>query len=145
MNGAPAFDSLDRLLVDAVPELKAQHDGLLREWGTEAPGPHVVFGDVLNPYLLELLATEASAAIHASALRRVFAFLERLARDGDDPVRAVVAATVCERLGDNPVTLALGRRFMGPATRRLSDEIETFWGATEGSNARGHPVGTTGA
>ena len=140
MDEPPTYDRLDRQLVSAMPELADRYDALLRAWGDEAPGPHVVFGDVLNPFLLGLLASEESAAPHATTLRRVFAFLERLAQDGDPRVQEIVWATVCERLGDDPDVLARGRRYMGEATRRLSHEAEAFWDMIEADESQANPV-----
>ena len=42
-------------------------------------------------------------------------------------MQEVVAVTVCERLGHEKSTHDKARAYMGPATRKISDEIEAFW------------------
>jgi hypothetical protein len=100
-----------------------------------------VFGDVLNPYLLGLLAEPESSVEHEALLRRIFGFHEWLARD-DEMVQEVVSTTVVERLGADPDALAIGRRYTGPATRRVSDEIEVFWSARKSNNDAADPAAT---
>lgn len=125
------YEKLPRHLVDAVLEIAERYRILRRDWGDETPGPHVVFGDVLTPYLLGLLTTRELSVEHDALLRRIFAFLEDLARDDDDRVQELVSTTVTERLGSDADALAIGHRYVGPVTRRLSDEIEPFWSGGE--------------
>lgn len=136
MDRSLAYQSLDQHLVDAVPELSDRVASLPRAWEPERPGPHVVFGDALNPYLIELLACQDPSPRSRDILRRIFALLERMARHDDPRVQEVVSTTVAERLGGDPVVLAEARRHMGQATRGLSEEIEAFWSASPPSDAR---------
>jgi hypothetical protein len=99
---------------------------------------------VLNPYLLRLLTSTESVDQHTDVLRRIFALLERMARHDDVRVHEVVAVTVCERLGSDPATLAAARPFMGDATRRMSHDVEAFWGAVEPGDASLDPVVVAG-
>ena len=126
-------------------EDRHRYEALLRDWGGELPGPHVVFGDVLNPYLIRLLSASESADQHAAVLRRIFALLERMARHDDVLVQEVVVATVCERVGSDPAALAAGRRYMGEATRRLSEDVEVFWGTADSSDASRGPAAVAGS
>lgn len=119
---AIAFDNLATHLVAAVPELRSQYESELEWWGAE-PGAHIVFGDLLDPYLISLLEANARPQIE-----RIFAFLEELANHEDIRVQEVVAVTVCERLGDKAEWLTLARQYMGKKTLRFSQEIEEFWG-----------------
>lgn len=134
------YETLTQDLVDAVPEIAERYRTLRRDWGDETPGPHVVFGDVLNPYLLELLTKRDLSVEHDRVLRRIFAFLEELARDDDDRVQGVVSTTVVERLGSDSDVLGIGHRYMGPATRRLSDDVELFWSGGGSKNAAAAPI-----
>lgn len=127
------YEMLTRTLVEAVPELGERVETMRREWVGETPGPHVVYGDLLNPYLLQLLASPEATTGEVAPLHRIFALLERLARDGNPRVQEVVSTTVIERLGSDPSLLTIGRRYMGEATRRFSDETEHFW------NGEAHP------
>lgn len=69
------YGNVCEMLVECMPELKEAFEAELRWWGSERPGPHVVYGDILNPYLDALLQSGDEAA-----LRRVFDFLEVLSR-----------------------------------------------------------------
>jgi hypothetical protein len=118
------YANVAEALVEAVPELRPRYEAELRWWGNEQPGPHVIFGDVLNPYLIELL----DSAGHEDKLRQVFQFLERLATHEDVHVQELVAVTVCERLGDCREHLQRAQKFMGVRTRQFAKEVEDFWG-----------------
>ena len=118
------FENMAEKLIEVVPELRCQYESELEWWGDEQPGAHIIFGDVLNPYLICLLESGNQEAI----LARIFTFLEQLANHEDTRVQEVVAVTVCERLGDDPKCLENARRYMGNKTLSLSHEIEVFWG-----------------
>jgi hypothetical protein len=118
------YGTLASRLLDAVPELKSRYEAELRWWGEERPGPHIVYGDVLMPYLIPLLEAQGGA----QTLERIFAFLELLARNEDLHVQEVLQMTVLERLGDSRQWLDRAREFMGERTLQLSHEIEGFWG-----------------
>jgi hypothetical protein len=118
------FENMAEKLIEVVPELRCQYESELEWWGDEQPGAHIIFGDVLNPYLICLLESGNQEAI----LARIFAFLEELASHEDTRVQEVVAVTVCERLGDDSKVIEKARRYMGNKTLSLSNEIEAFWG-----------------
>ena len=121
--GDITYENLPAQLVEAVPELGPQYETELKWWGAEDPGAHNIFGDVLNPYLRSLLQSGNQEEL----LRRIFAFLERMANHEDIRVQEVVAVTVCEDLGSNIELLRQARRYMGPTTRRFSHEIQAYW------------------
>jgi len=118
------YDHVVEALLEAVPELRAEYEAECHQWGDEPPGPHVIFGDVLNPYLLTLLGADHQDAV----LHRVFQFLEHLANHEDIHMQELVAVTVCERLGDDPRILHRAYPYMGARTRQFSNEVEVFWG-----------------
>jgi hypothetical protein len=116
------YEDVSDKLMEHVPELREAYEAELKWWGNDQPGPHVVYGDVLNPYIDRLLQSGDQAA-----LRRVFAFLEILSCCEDQRVQELVAVTVCEHLGDDEERLRDARRFMGPATLKHCDDVEKFW------------------
>jgi hypothetical protein len=118
-----SYDGLIDDLSSRVPELREEIEAVRQTWAPEPPGQHIIYGDILNPYLVKLLETGADD----QRLQEIFAFLEELAQNPDDHVREVVGVTVLEHLGGNKARLAKARRFMGPATLALSGEIERFW------------------
>jgi len=113
------YKNLVEALLEAIPELRSRYDSWRKELGEDL-GPHVVFGDVLDPHLETLLESKG----HDEQLRRIFAFLEQLANHEDVHVREVVQVTVCEELGDREGSLKKARQYMGQNTRRLFDEME---------------------
>ena len=120
---AVTYDNVSDRLIEHIPELSEAYEAALEWWGNEKPGPHVVYGDILNPYIDRLLQSGDEPS-----LRRIFHFLEKLSRSEDQRVQEIVSVTVCEQLTNNKERLQEARRFMGSATLKLSDEIEKFWG-----------------
>jgi hypothetical protein len=116
------YEQAEAKLVEHLPELSARVAAERKWWGDEAPGAHVLYGDILNPYIVELLESE-----NKPALKRVFDFLEELSRASDFRLRELVTVTVCEFLGTDRRRLERAKSFMGPATKRLSDAVERFW------------------
>jgi hypothetical protein len=107
------YESLSADLVANIPELEPDYRKLRAWWGDEAPGPHIVFGDILNPYIDRLVRTgDEAAAI------RVFSYLEGLSHNSDPHIRDVVVATVCEYIASDPSLVAGTRGFMGESTRQ---------------------------
>jgi hypothetical protein len=121
-----SYDNVVEALMEAVPELRATYEAECHQWGDEPPGPHVIFGDILNPYLVDLLGSDRQDA----KVHQVFQFLEPLANHEDVHMQELVAVTVCERLGDDPKILHRAHKYMGARTRQFSDEVEVFWGRT---------------
>lgn len=87
------FKRVNEALVRAAPELRAKYESETVAWGEEM-GPHVIYGDILNPYLTELLHAADGADVE-EPLRKVFAFLEGLLADADPEVSNVAATTRC--------------------------------------------------
>lgn len=109
-------------LVRFVPELEGAYQRELEWSGSEIPGPHVLYDEILNPYINELLASGSTDA--DGALRRVFDFIERLSTAADDRLRDLVGVTICEPLvGDHP-RMSRARRYMGPATLRILKRVQ---------------------
>lgn len=118
------YENLAEKMIEAIPELAPQYQQELEWWGEEEPGAHNIYGDILTPYLISLLKSDSQEGI----LKRIFAFLEKLANHEDVHVQEVVAFSVCEQLGDHKELLARARKYMGVSTLRISHEVEAFWG-----------------
>lgn len=138
------YEAISDLLVERVPEIRKAYEALLRWWGEveddledddedEGPGPHVVYGDVLNPFLIALLILDERTPQEEECLRRIFELLEDLAHHPDVHVQEVVAFTVLERLGGDKEVLKRARPYMSEVTMQFSREVEAFWhGGTSG-------------
>lgn len=107
------FRRVNEALVHALPELRPRYEEETEAWGEEM-GPHVIYADVLNPYLTDLLQSPDDPSTGA-ALSRVFAFLETLAEDSDPEAANVATTTVAEHLESEPQLLDRARPFMAPS------------------------------
>jgi hypothetical protein len=117
------FENMAERLIEEFPELTEKYRSVVDWWGEEVPGPHIIFGDVLNPYIITLI----DSGRDDEKLKDIFKFLESLASHDDKRVQEVVMMTVCERLEYDKKLLTKARKYMGPTTRRFSEEIERFW------------------
>lgn len=118
------YEQLIERLLEVVPDLRKAYDEELAWYGGEVPGPHIAFGDLLDPLILNLLRQGTDD----DTLKRVFTLLEEMATSSDVRTQEVVAYTVLERLGDDREILEKARCLMGPATLALPHEVEHFWG-----------------
>jgi hypothetical protein len=111
-------------LVAELPELEERR--VSSGWSSWTPedGLHALIGVTLDP----LLAEELDRPEPTRRLERLMAFLDRMAESSDERVLDVLSVTVLAALGDDPTRLERARGLMGPTTRRLSEEVESFWG-----------------
>lgn len=112
------------MLLQSIPEIKQIYEDEIEWWDGEFPGLHNIFGDVLNPYLVDLLRNDKNEEI----LKRVFDFLEDMATCDDEYVKNVLMATVLEYLGDDRKILMASQKYMGSFTKKLSMEVESGLG-----------------
>jgi hypothetical protein len=115
------YDSVSDKLISCIPELAASYRAMLQWWGEEKPGPHVVYGELLNPFIDRLVEQDDDRS-----LARVFEFIEILARSNDAQVRDLVATTICEHIVSNPKTLRRTQMLMGSSTRAQCQEVMNF-------------------
>ena len=106
------YKQINEALVDALPELRDKYEEELAAWGEEM-GPHVIYGDLLNPYLAQLLDAPDDRRTNET-LRRVFGFLDQLLAHPDPDFSDVARTTVAEDLESNRRRLERARPFMGP-------------------------------
>lgn len=91
--------------------------------------PHVAFGNILNPYLINLLqANHELTKGEEKLLDMIFGFIEQMALSNDGDVRNVVSVTVMARLGDDSTVLTNALKYLGEQTQVLSKEIEASYG-----------------
>jgi hypothetical protein len=114
------YPELNSQLLARVPEVFGGYAELKAMWDGDEPGPHVLYEDVLVPYLIKLLQRQEAEI----ALLSAFAFLEELAVSEDSEVRNVLGASVLEALNEDQGIRAAAREYMGPSTKRLAEEIE---------------------
>ena len=107
-------EDLNLLLVRRFPPLVDGYLAAKRLWGGDEPGPHVVFGDVLVPFI----RTALSGSVDQEQITAVAHFLEDLSGRADNDVLDVVVTSVLEPLLGDPGVQVL-ESAMGPRTLRL--------------------------
>lgn len=105
-------------LLATLPEIKPRFEEEGKCWDEVLQ--HIVFGDVVVPFVLELLSDESEQAM----LERVFAFFENMATSPDDMVSELLTVSVLEQLGDDAAVRAKAMHYMGRNTKKLSDAME---------------------
>jgi hypothetical protein len=110
MSSDSKYRAVNEALATAIPELRPRYEQELTAWGEEM-GPHVIYADVLNPFLAQLLAAPDE---NEETLRRIFQFLEELLAHPDTDFSDVARVTVAEDLESDRDRLEVAREFMGP-------------------------------
>jgi hypothetical protein len=84
-------------------------------------GPHVIYADLLNPYLHELLGSGPPGS--EEALRRIVALLETLLADDDPEVRGVAVFAIAEDIKGHSLH-EKARPYMGPLMTQAIELIQ---------------------
>lgn len=113
---------LETELIEQLPELEEGYAKMLEFWGDEDPGPHIVVGNLLNPFLEEALKEG-----RADDAKRALDFVERMAVSEDEDLVNVVYVTVCEYLVLNDTLDELAQPLFGPETKRICQETADWW------------------
>lgn len=117
-------NSVDTLL-KRFPELEKQIKEEIEFNGEVLP--HIIFGNVFNPYVIELLKENNAK----EKLKKIFQFMEELACGKDEKVKELLTLTILARIGDEKDVLKKAYEYMSLSTRKFSDEIEKFMGRIE--------------
>jgi len=118
------YDALSSELIALIPELREPYEKEVEWWDGKDPGPHNFFGDVVTPFLLDLLGKCENEEL----IRRLFVFFAEMASSEDKGVQEVLSFSVLERLGDDKQLLTKAYLFMSDSVKRLSDEVEQYLG-----------------
>jgi hypothetical protein len=116
------YNNIVQKMLETLPEITPMYEKELDWWDEILP--HIVFGDVVNPYIMTL----GGGGGGGGALEKVFSFLELMGTCPDVQVQEVLAVTVLEQLGDDPLILKKASQYMGQVTKKMSDEMEIGWG-----------------
>jgi hypothetical protein len=122
------YKNLIDKFVDNFPEFKKKAEDEKRWWwndDNEEPMLHIFFGDILNPFLTDKALIKMD---DLRLLKRIFGFMEIMAKSEDEDVKGVLTATILERLGDDKKILKNARSLMGGETLKLSHAVEKGWG-----------------
>ena len=109
---------LNRLLIDRFPELeKKYHDEVDWQEGNET-GSHVVYGDVLAPYL-----EAADAQNKQEVLKKMFVFVEDILCQNEDYSDEVIMFSVLERILYDKEQVQNCRKYFGKRTEKVIREM----------------------
>ena len=86
--------------------------------------PHCVFGDVLNPKVVELLKRVGYS--ENEVLHRVFRMYEDFAVNGDEETQNLLQVTLLEYLWDEKITYERSLEMMGAGTKVIWDYIHAY-------------------
>ncbi len=97
-------------LVQMFPNLKHEFD----EYSEEPILLHLVFGDVINPYIENCIFT-----YNFLEIKRIFEIIDILLQNQDVYIQEVILFTVLERFMDDDKAWKCIIRFLGPNTIKL--------------------------
>lgn len=118
------YDELNDKLILAVPEIRKKYEEECEWWEDEKPGPHIVFGDILTPFIISVIKSRNQ---ETEILDRIFNFLEQMSNHEDIHIQEVVAVSVIEYFVDDPNLMEEARKYMGPTTVKFSYEMDEGW------------------
>ena len=116
------YDEIVPTMLRWLPGLEQAYRDEVSRQGDDV-GVYIILANVLVPSIREAVKQKADQ----KTLGQLFSFLEEMARSTDIEVYNALAVGVCELLGYDPEMLQEARGYMGPGTRKASDEIEAFW------------------
>jgi len=120
------YAQLTECMLESLPWIaqEPEYRAAVADWGQEVPGPHVVYGDVLVPVLVRLLAT----APDDQRLRDAFRFVEEVVADTSEGVAEVGVVSVLEGLHGFPEVRDAAKPLMGARSREFAARLATDWG-----------------
>jgi hypothetical protein len=114
------YDNMKEILIAKFPQLKEKCTGWPEHFDyISESGPHVVYGDLLNSYVADLLRENKDI----ETIKKVFDFYEEMAICEDNRVRNVLQVTLLEYLWDEKTTYENALKYMGNETAKINKEI----------------------
>lgn len=110
------YEELNNVLPLYFPNLKQLIDSEMDTFECYRPGPHVLYGNILNPNVKKILEHEEDQA----ALKQIFSFYEELAISEDEEVRNLLQVTLLEALWDERTTYKKACKYMQPMTKLIN-------------------------
>lgn len=112
-------NTVETKLLKEIPEIKPFYYKKLEMYHGEEPERHIIFEDVLNPYLVNLLKIDENREL----ISRIFYFLEKIATSDYNKVQDVL-----RYLGYDMTILSKSQKYMGKETKKITHEIEKVLG-----------------
>ena len=117
------YEELSNVLIQRFPNLIKSINVEMDTFDCYKPGPNVLYGNVLNPYVKELLEHENNKV----ALQQVFKFYEELAQSEDEEVKNLLQVTLLEALWDDGITYDKACEYMLPMTKHINGLIAEYF------------------
>ena len=113
------YEELAELLEERFPRLSERFAecAYVRELN------HCYYGDILNPYIKELLKSDITNEV---AIKKVFGFYEKLASNGDEKTVELLQVTLLEYLWDEKIVYERALMYMQPKTREVNEKISDY-------------------
>ena len=117
------YEELNGLLGERFPFLESSIQEVVEynDW-IDSVGSHVLYGDVLNRYVTELLRENKEK----DTIKQIFEFYEELAESEDREVRNLLKVTLLEYLWDEKIVYDRMKQYMLPATREINKTIGVY-------------------
>jgi len=116
------YETIYESLLERFPEFREQYDHEMDVVDCYKPGPHVLYGNVLNHYVTELLRANKDSKM----ILRIFDFYEEMAQSEDEEVNNLLQVTLLEYLWDEKEIYRKALDYMLPATRRVNACIKEY-------------------
>ena len=116
------YGDMNHIIYSQFPSLKAVIDAEMDTFECYKPGANVLYGNVLNPYITELLR----ASDESDEIIKVFNFYEELALSDDEEVRNLLQVTLLEYLWDEPEIFRRAEKYMLPETKKVNNLINEY-------------------
>ena len=117
------YNELDgKYITDIFPEAEQQINDELD--GLNEFLPHIIFGNVLNPIVIQLLKRDDSS--NSKQLLQVFDMYEDFASSGDTETQNLLQVTLLEILWDEAITYERAMELMEEKTNEIWDYIYSY-------------------
>ena len=116
------YDNFVSQFVCRFPSLKDEYMKEMEYWADETPGAHVYFTDVISSWLETILDAKLDGLLH-----EIFRDIETLLLHEDIRIREVLAFSLMEKLHRDGYYLSDARKYMGPVSRALSNEVMIYF------------------
>lgn len=101
-------------LIEALPEIKDRYDEEVEWQEGDDTGSHVVFGDVLTPYLLENIKAK-----NINIVKMVFDFLEEMLKTNDVYASEVITCSVLESIVTEDIDMVFVECLLGDTAKEI--------------------------
>ena len=109
-------------LISLLPEIKKRYVDVISWQEGDDTGSHVVFEDVLVPYIIECVRTR-----NQIRLFECFKVVEEILSTNDEYAEEVISVSVLESLLFEDCVQSMLSKYMGQKTKKLFEEVRCGW------------------